>query len=69
MEQTNKARKLKEIEQLIVALEEELQRSNEDMSDPNVVADYSKLSQVLKKQQETSRKLEEATAEWEKLID
>lgn len=68
-EQTNKARKLKEIEQLIVALEEELQRSNEDMSDPNVVADYSKLSQVLKKQQETSRKLEEATAEWEKLID
>ena len=66
-EQTNKARKLKETEQLITNLEAEIAELNSQTALPDVAADYAKLAPVLKRLEEANAELENAMAEWENL--
>lgn len=68
-EQTNRARKIKELETQIQNIEAELQVLNEKMSKTEVVSDYAKLSAVLDGQKRLQEKLESVTSEWESLIE
>jgi ATP-binding cassette subfamily F protein 3 len=68
-EQTNKARKIKELEQQISALEEQIEIANNEMTKNEVVSDYTKLSEVMKRQQELTEQLNLVMAEWESLIE
>ncbi len=66
-EQTNRARRVKELEQTITSLEETVARLNEQLVDPQIVADYSRLSQTMSRLDAANAQLEQALAEWEKL--
>lgn len=66
-EETNRSRKLKELETKITQLESEVERLNEQMTLPEITADYSQLSQVMAQLDETNHQLEQTLAEWEKL--
>lgn len=67
-EQTNRARKLKELETRITELENETDELNREMVLPEVVSNYRQLSEVISHLKETEAELESATAEWENLI-
>ena len=66
-EQTNKAKRLKELEKLITELEELVQDLQNQMALPEVASDYSKLSVVMQQLDDANCQLENALAEWETL--
>ena len=66
-EETNRARRVKELEALISRLEGEAEQLNAQMALPEVAADYSKLSQVMERLSVVNAELEQALAEWETL--
>lgn len=68
-EQTNRARKVKELETCIGQLENRLKVLSDEMSKVEVVSDYSKLQLVLEEQQRVQNELEKVMAEWGNLID
>ncbi len=68
-EQTNRAKKIKELETRIERLEEELAGLDEEMSKTEVVSNYEKLSVVLNSQKQLQSELERAMSDWESLIE
>ena len=66
-EETNRARRVKELETLISQLEQEVEQLNAQMALPEVASDYSKLSQVMERLAVVNADLEQAFAEWERL--
>jgi len=66
-EQTNKAKRLKELEKLITELEELVQNLQNQMALPEIASDYSKLSVVMQQLDDANCQLENALAEWETL--
>ena len=66
-EETNRARRVKELEALISRLEEEVEQLNAQMALPQVAADYTKLSQVMERLHSVNAQLEQALSEWERL--
>ncbi len=68
-EQTNRARKLKELEQQITELEQEMENLNSDLAKPEITSDYAKLSTVLQRQKEVELEIEALTSEWEALAE
>ncbi|MBQ2711545.1 MAG: hypothetical protein IJF66_06350, partial [Clostridia bacterium] len=68
-EQTNKAKRLKELEKLITELEELVQNLQNQMALPEVASDYSKLSVVMQQLDDANCQLENALAEWETLSE
>ncbi len=66
-EQTNKAKKLKEVEHLITLLESEIECLQNQMADPSIASDFSQLSQVMQQLDDANARLENAMAEWEQL--
>ncbi len=67
-EETNRARRLKELEAHITELEAEAAQLNEQMTLQDVVSDYSRLSQVMTHLSEVNAALEAAVSEWEQLV-
>lgn len=68
-EQTNRARKLKELESKITALEDEIVQLNEQVSSPEIASDYAKLAPVLARLDEANAELESVMTEWERLAE
>ncbi len=68
-EQTNRARKVKELEKRITELEQESEKLNQDMAVPEIAADYTKLSQVMLRLKEVETELDEVTTEWASLVE
>lgn len=68
-EQTNRARKVKELEKRITELEQESEKLNQDLALPEITADYTKLSQVMARLKEVEAELDEVTAEWALLME
>ena len=66
-EQTNRAKRVKELENRITELEGEIAELNGKMSLPEYVADYSKLAPVLQRLNEASAELDSVMTEWEQL--
>ena len=66
-EETNRARKLKELEVRITELETEVEQLNIQMALPEIAADYAKLSQVMEHLKLVNSELEQTIAEWENL--
>lgn len=66
-EETNRARKIKELENTITKLESEVEYLNAQMALPEIASDYTKLSQVMDKLHEVNAQLEQTLAEWESL--
>ena len=66
-EETNRARKLKELETRITELESEVEQLNLQMASPEIAADYAKLSQVMERLKHVNVELEQTLAEWENL--
>lgn len=64
---TNRARRLKELENQITELEKTVDSLNEQLSLPQVACDYTRVSEVVAKLNETNAVLERTFAEWEKL--
>lgn len=68
-EQTNRARKVKELEKRITELEQESEKLNQDMSVPEIAADYTKLSQIMSRLKEVEQELDDVTSEWALLVE
>lgn len=68
-EQTNRAKRVKELENRITELEGEIAELNGKMSLPEYVADYSKLAPVLQRLNEASAELDSVMTEWEQLLN
>lgn len=68
-EQTNRARKVKELEKRITELERESEKLNQDMAVSEIAADYTKLSQVMSRLKEVETELDEVTTEWALLVE
>lgn len=68
-EQTNKAKRLKELEKLITELEELVQNLQNQMGLPEIASDYSKLSVVMQQLDDANCQLENALVEWETLSE
>ena len=66
-EETNRARKLKELEVRITQLEKEVEELNQQMSSPEIASDFSKLSQVMEQLKLVNAELEQTLSEWENL--
>ena len=66
-EETNRARKLKELETRITELESEVEQLNGQMATPEIASDYAKLSQVMERLKQVNAELEQTLAEWENL--
>lgn len=66
-EQTNRAKRVKELENAITALEQEIADLNAKMGLPEYASDFQKLSPVLSRLNEANAELEATFAEWEKL--
>ena len=66
-EQTNNARKLKQLEQTITQLEEQIQDINNQLANPTVASDYSKMSPLLQQLEQCNLQLEETMLLWEEL--
>ena len=65
--ETNRAKRLKELEKLITQLEQEIESLQNKMALPDVASDFSKLSIVMQQLDDANAKLEEALVEWETL--
>jgi len=61
--------KLKELENRITLLENEIGELNSGLSAPNVAGDYSKLAPVLERLKTADAELESAMEEWSSLSD
>jgi ATP-binding cassette subfamily F protein 3 len=66
-EQTNRAKRLKELENLITNLEQEIENLQNQMVLPEIASDFSKLSQIMQQLDVANAKLEQALVEWEEL--
>ncbi|MBQ8772065.1 MAG: ABC-F family ATP-binding cassette domain-containing protein, partial [Clostridia bacterium] len=66
-EQTNNARKLKQLEQTITQLEEQILDINNQLANPTVASDYSKMSPLLQQLEQCNLQLEETMLLWEEL--
>lgn len=66
-EETNRARRIRELEKRITELEEEAERLNEEIATPSVASDYTKLSAAVARLNDVNAQLEQAIAEWESL--
>lgn len=68
-EQTNRAKKLKEIELAITELESEIDRLNAQTADPDIAGDYTKLAPVLERLNSANAELEQKIQEWETVAE
>ena len=66
-EQTNRAKLLKQLEEQITLLEQQLEQLNAQMSQPEVASDYAKLSVVLDQINGANAQMEQAMEQWEQL--
>ncbi|MCH5152210.1 MAG: ABC-F family ATP-binding cassette domain-containing protein [Clostridiales bacterium] len=66
-DETNRAKKIKELEKRITELEMEVEQLNGQMALPEIAADYSKLSQVMERLKQANAELEQTLSEWENL--
>ena len=64
-EETNRAKRLKELEARITQLEKEAEQLNEQMASPEIASDYTKLGQVLERAKQVEAELEQTLLEWE----
>lgn len=64
-EQTNRAKRLKELENLITKLETDIESLQTQMALPEIASDFAKLSVVMQQLDDTNAQLEQAFAEWE----
>lgn len=67
--QTNRAKRLKELESLITQLEQDVESLQNQMSLTEVASDFSKLSVVMQQIDQLNAQLEVALAEWESLSE
>ncbi len=67
--QTNRAKRLKELESLITQLEQDVESLQNQMSLTEVASDFSKLSVVMQQIDQLNTQLEVALAEWESLSE
>ncbi|MBQ8433638.1 MAG: ABC-F family ATP-binding cassette domain-containing protein, partial [Clostridia bacterium] len=65
--ETNRAKRLKELEIIITQLEQEIELLQNQMALPEIASDFSKLSQVMQQLDDANAKLEQALVEWEEL--
>lgn len=66
-EQTNKAKKIKELEQRITAFEEETAQLNEQLSLPKIASDYKQTMQITSRLNEINELLDQTMNEWSEL--
>lgn len=66
-EQTNKAKRVKELEQTITRLEREIEELNAQMSLSSVASDYSKLAPIMERITVAQAELDAAYNDWEQL--
>ncbi len=66
-EQTNRAKRIKELENVITELEREIAELNVKIASPDTASDYSKLAPVLDRLNQANIELEGALSEWESL--
>lgn len=67
--ETNRAKRLKELESLITQLEQDIESLQNQMSLTEVASDFSKLSVVMQQIDQLNAQLEDALAEWENLSE
>ena len=67
-DQTNRARCVKELEKEITALEVVVSQLNEQLASPQIVGDYTKVSEVMEQLRQANSQLEKLLSEWEKLV-
>lgn len=67
-EQTNRAKRVKELENRVTDLEREIAELNGKAVLPEYASDYSRLAPVLARLNEANAELEQAIAEWEGLV-
>ncbi len=68
-EETNKKNKIKQLEKQMTELEQQQAQLQEQMSLPEIVSDYSKLSVVMQELKQVEDTYEQVCLEWEQLID
>ncbi len=66
-EQTNRARRVRELESRITELEQTVQRLNEQLVSPQIACDYVQAAQVMEQLDQANALLEQTLSEWEKL--
>lgn len=66
-EQTNRAKRIKELENVITELEREIAELNVKIASPDTASDYAKLAPVLDRLNQANIELEGALSEWESL--
>lgn len=67
-DQTNRARRVKELEKEITALEAVVSQLNEQLASPQIACDYTKVSEVMEQLRQANSQLEKLLSEWEKLV-
>ena len=68
-EETNKKNKIKQLEKQMTELEQKQAQLQEQMSLPEIVSDYAKLSVVMQELKQVEDDYEQICLEWEQLID
>lgn len=68
-EETNRARRVKELEKLITDLETEITELNGKTANPEYASDYAKLAPVLERLQQANAELEQAVEQWAALSE
>ena len=66
-EETNRAKRIKELEKRITELETEIELLNAKTANPQYASDYAKLAPVLERLQQANAELEQVMYEWEVL--
>ena len=66
-DETNRAKKIKDLERRITELESEVEELNGQMTLPEIASDYTKLSQVMEQLKQVNAELEQTLSEWERL--
>ncbi len=66
-ERTNNLRKLKELEQQITQLEDQIDQINSLLASPDVASNYEKMSPLLIQLEQLNAKLEQTMSSWEEL--
>lgn len=67
-EQTNRARKVAQVEAQITLCEQTIASCHQQMATPAVAADYTKMQQVMAELSQAEEQLERLSAEWESLL-
>lgn len=68
-EQTNRARKLKELEAAVTRLESEIAELNAQTAEPSIASDYAKLQPVLARLEQANAELEQTVEQWAALSE